>query len=409
MKTIVRVLTWWLGVAGAALVPEPTMAQPTSDLKIEVAYYAPKSQKYLPMVDRLRSFRFLEQLGEFLSPMQLPHKFALTIEECGTVNAFYNPPQWRIQICYEFVEAVERFAPKQDEQSEVPYEEIVIGALVGALLHETGHAVFDMYDAPVFGRQEDAADAIATFIALQFNENVARMMVRGFSYMQKVWFAFGGTSYSDEHGTGLQRYYNTLCIAYGGAPKVFQEYIDKGDLPKERADNCANEYQQIKFAFDTTIKPFINQEMMEKVRARSWLQLNPAQASLLRQQQLKEPVFSFSFCNFSKHPNLSLALMSKSTEAPHPWRAEGWYAIPDGGCNFIGSFYGDKIYFYAETGDKMVLAASDTDATASKQCVDATKSFGLNAGSPCQAGQKLVNFQMREIDPSAATMTLRLD
>jgi uncharacterized membrane protein len=408
MKTIVRVLTLWLGVAGAAVVSEPTLAQPASD-KIEVAYYAPKSQKYLPMVDRLRSFRLLEQLGEFLAPLRLPHKFGLTIQECGTINAFYSPSEWRMQICYEFVEAVERFSPKQDEKSDVPYEEIVIGALVGTLLHEAGHAVFDMYNVPVFGRQEDAADAIATFIALQFNENVARMMVKGFSYMQRVWFAFGGTNYSDEHGTGLQRYYNTLCIAYGGAPRVFQEYITKGDLPKERADNCANEYQQVKFAFDTTLKPFIDQEAMEKVRARPWLQLNPAQASLLRQQQLKEPVFGFSFCNFSKHPDLSLALMSKSMDAPHAWRTEGWFGIADGGCSFIGSFYGDKIYFYAETSDKMSVAASSTDPTASKQCVDATKSFGLNAGSPCRAGQKLVNFIMREIDPTAATVTVRLD
>jgi hypothetical protein len=52
----------------------------------------------------------------------------------------------------------------------------------------------------------------------------------------------------DEHGTSSQRFYNTLCLAYGGDPQTFKEFVDKGWLPKARAANCAAEYQQIKQA-----------------------------------------------------------------------------------------------------------------------------------------------------------------
>ena len=43
--------------------------------------------------------------------------------------------------------------------------------------------------------------------------------------------------YADEHGTAAQRFYNTLCLAYGGEREWFQDFIDKGWLPKERAKN----------------------------------------------------------------------------------------------------------------------------------------------------------------------------
>ena len=132
---------------------------------------------------------------------------------------------------------------KVGEASEFSYQEVVVGSIVGALLHELGHAVFDMNEVPVMGREEDAADLIATFIALQFSKDVARTVVRGTAYLHKVFFAFGAPLYWDNHGTGLQRYYNSLCIAYGGAPDLFKELVAKSDMPKSRLDNCAHEYR----------------------------------------------------------------------------------------------------------------------------------------------------------------------
>ena len=38
------------------------------------------------------------------------------------------------------------------------------------------------------------------------------------------------------------------------------------------AKNCGEEYQQIKFAFEKTILPFVDQEQMAKVRERQWFQ-----------------------------------------------------------------------------------------------------------------------------------------
>ena len=72
-------------------------------------------------------------------------------------------------------------------------------------------------------------------------------------------------------GTSSQRFYNTLCLGYGGDPQTFKEFVDKGWLPKERAANCAAEYQQIKLAFEKTILPYIDVNLMKQVQAKDWL------------------------------------------------------------------------------------------------------------------------------------------
>ena len=52
-----------------------------------------------------------------------------------------------------------------------------------------------------------------------------------------------GPDFADEHGTSSQRFYNTMCLAYGGDPQTFKEFVDKGWLPKDRAANCAGRIQ----------------------------------------------------------------------------------------------------------------------------------------------------------------------
>ena len=40
-----------------------------------------------------------------------------------------------------------------------------------AFAHEFGHLAFDVYDVPIFGEEEQAADHFAAFTILQFRED----------------------------------------------------------------------------------------------------------------------------------------------------------------------------------------------------------------------------------------------
>jgi hypothetical protein len=155
----------------------------------------------------------------------------------------------------------------------VTREDAVVGAFLANAFHELGHAMFDIYEIPVFGGEEDAADQMAGFILTQFGTDVARRTIPGAAYLWETngevegkWHLF-----SDEHGHPLQRAYNYLCMAYGAAPDIFQHFVDHGLLPKERAVNCRREFEQIQKAFVKTMMPHIDQAKWKAVQSRDWL------------------------------------------------------------------------------------------------------------------------------------------
>ena len=285
MNSILRIAALRIAGLSAELVlavslPQAAHAQIPAELKnpkISFAYVPPDNAKYAPIMQRLKDRQLLEKLAAFLSPMQLPHPFFLITRECKEPNAFYNPSAWRIEICYEIIEFVEKLAPQPDAPVDgFTHDEVVIGSFVGVLMHEVGHAAFDMFNVPVFGREEDAADEMAAFIAGQFNKEVAFKVTRGFAYLWQSFGRAGGepkewADFAGEHGANQQRYYNVLCMGYGADPALFKDFIDKGWLPKERSAHCGAEYQQVRLAFGKTVLPFINQGLIKKVQETNWL------------------------------------------------------------------------------------------------------------------------------------------
>jgi len=243
---------------------------------ITIAYVPPSKAQWQPLMGALQQRKVLEELRSFLAPLRLPHPLALRTRQCDVVNAFYNPADRSITLCYELVAwAVEQAPAAVSPDGFITREAAIFGNVIGILLHEAGHMLFNMLDVPRFGREEDAADQIAVFLALQFNKEIGRTIVKGFVYF----WAIGRdpsshspmSAWADEHGSASQRMYNGLCLAYGGDPKTFAEFVDRGWLPKDRAADCADEYNQVKRAFVKTVLPFIDPTLMVRVQNAEWL------------------------------------------------------------------------------------------------------------------------------------------
>jgi hypothetical protein len=264
----------WLGLAAlpASASAESWEALPVNP-RVDFEYVRPPNARLTGIYERLKGRKVLEELQRFMSPLHLPHHLRLKTEQCDQVNAFYSSSDRSLTICYEMIEDDLKKAPETvSPDGFITRQQAVIGDLIGTVLHEGGHMLFDMLDAPVFGREEDAADQNADFIALQFSKDVARVIVKGYVW---TWAKEGDpsdmTAFSDEHGTNSQRMYNMLCLAYGGDPENFKEFVEKEYLPKKRADHCAAEYAQVKRAFVKTVLPFIDQELMKRVQQADWL------------------------------------------------------------------------------------------------------------------------------------------
>ena len=79
------------------------------------------------------------------------------------------------------------------------------------------------------------------------------------------------TRFADVHGTPAQRFYNVLCVAYGADAQLFGDMVQKGYLPKERAEDCKGEYQQVADAYEKLIGPHVDRSRAKKVFDKSWL------------------------------------------------------------------------------------------------------------------------------------------
>jgi len=275
-----RLLTLALLIAASALFAQAAAAQNWQSIpanpNITFAYDPPASAELQGVYQRLKARQVLEEYQHFLAPLRLPHPLRLQMAQCNVVNADYSASDRSLTMCYEFVDWLEKQAPKTVTADGFITRKVAItGGLIGTMLHETGHMMFDMFDVPIFGREEDAADETASFLALQFNKDVELTLIKGFVYewaVEKDPAASAPMSaYSDEHGTASQRMYNSLCLAYGGDPQTFQQFVDKGYLPKERAANCAHDFALVKYAFETTIFPFVDDDLMARVKQTQWL------------------------------------------------------------------------------------------------------------------------------------------
>jgi hypothetical protein len=220
--------------------------------------------------ERLMSNRLLERYALFLTALRLPTTLRLRTRQCDEPNAFYNRTDTSITLCYEYVQLFEARAPKETTAQGITRGDAIVGAIVSTMLHETGHALFSIYGIPILGREEDAADQIAGFAMLQFGKDVAKTTIKGsaWKWANQDW---SNPAYHGIHSTPQQRFHNFLCMAYGGDPETFRQFVDLGWLPKWRAPLCGAEYEQAKLAFEITVAPHLDLELTKRVQETKWL------------------------------------------------------------------------------------------------------------------------------------------
>lgn len=203
----------------------------------------------------LREIGLAEGLAtSFNGRYALPRDLVLDFRSCGTANAFYDPAGPRITMCYELAEhVVDAFKAAGHGEEEVRAG--FTGVWLFVLLHEWGHALVDLYDLPITGREEDAVDGFSTW-----------QLVRAGQPASATWAAsfFGdmfetnpsARQYADEHSLNAQRFFNVLCWVYGSDPQNHGVILEKSELPQERAERCPAEWAQQDGAWTELLAPW---------------------------------------------------------------------------------------------------------------------------------------------------------
>jgi hypothetical protein len=267
-----RVIEWLLAAALVCGIPFATRgaAQTVPPAPQVQTRYEPTT-KYAAIRDLLQRHKVLEKAQTFMSPLRLPRTITIRSADCGGSSLPYDAAHGVITICYEAIADIQTLAKGSTSDAD-KLTTIVAGGIIEETLHRVALAILQVYDIPVWGREEDAADLLGAFMMLQFDEHTAEVSILGAGNLFIVkTSSIGKVDYAVDVSPPAQRFYNFLCIAVGGDPIDFGGLVDKGFLPKDRAKRCSGEYAAIRKAFDLRVMPHVDPDLVVRIRAIDWL------------------------------------------------------------------------------------------------------------------------------------------
>lgn len=116
------------------------------------------------------------------------------------------------------------------------------------IYHEVGHLLIDKLGLPVLGKEEDAADNIATWMLLErktpdanraLEDTVNGWVLTGLSYDDY----FGGQDYVSGYSPDRHRAMQIACLLVGADGAAFRPLARAYDIPEDRQQTCFYDYE----------------------------------------------------------------------------------------------------------------------------------------------------------------------
>ena len=227
--------------------------------KWHFTYVDSPNPEFRPLGQRAKQWGVLEQIASDMAARYLlPRDIDLAFDECGMINAFYNPNDTSITFCYELLALLEDvFVPDGNWTQEV--QDQISGAIWFIMMHEVGHALVDVLDLPITGREEDVADQLAVVTLMEAGEKGAQAAYAGTLAIQPATTEFEQYEFADEHSLGPVRLFNVLCWIYGSDPTKYEPIVTDGHLPEDRAVRCAGEWDRMSKSWQRILQPHLAQ------------------------------------------------------------------------------------------------------------------------------------------------------
>jgi hypothetical protein len=217
------------------------------------------NSRYFEIDKQIKQEKLLERAADGLNQaLILPHDIYLKGKDCGEVNAFYKPDEDSVTVCYELMEQFFHDFKSNGYDDKKSYD-MMFDATRFVFLHEIGHALIDVYKLPITANEEDAADRCSSYINLEeLGQDGVNAVLAAAEAFQIESRASSGRSrnMADEHLLQEQRFYNSLCMLYGSNPDKYPVIVEKGFLPRARAERCPTEYQRTVESWQSLLEPW---------------------------------------------------------------------------------------------------------------------------------------------------------
>jgi hypothetical protein len=215
--------------------------------------------RYAEIDRQIKEEKILEKAADKLNrALILPRDITLRTKDCQQINAFYDPNDSSVTMCYELMEHFYGAFKSAGLSDQEAYDKM-FEAVQFVFLHEIGHALIDVLKLPVTANEEDAADRLSSYVNLKEmgDEGVKAVFAAADAFaIESKQSAGSQRNMADEHLLGEQRFYNSLCMIYGSDPNKWSSIVNDGYLPKERAVRCPGEYQRTVDSWINLLSPW---------------------------------------------------------------------------------------------------------------------------------------------------------
>lgn len=219
------------------------------DGRVTVAYDEPQGEAAVQAREILRAGGLDGIAKGFTGSFVLPRDVRIHAVN-GSVGPSYDPSTRTITLSYGFASYVgnlliANFPALQTRQRELGKEWAAVNDFI--LVHEWGHVLIDLYDLPVLGKEEDAADALATVFMTKFVDGgteYAFDAAKFFDALSVRQRKLAENDYWDEHSLDKQRAYSIVCGIAGSNQRDYGVIEKAGILGPSRLRSCPAEYEQ---------------------------------------------------------------------------------------------------------------------------------------------------------------------
>lgn len=118
------------------------------------------------------------------------------------------------------------------------------------LYHEVAHLLIDQMGLPVLGKEEDAADNMATWTLLNKASPAADTALQDAAYgwvLSGIAYNSGGdeSDFYAAHSLDRQRAYQIVCLMVGNNTDKFRKTADEYRMDGDRQESCQDDYRSL--------------------------------------------------------------------------------------------------------------------------------------------------------------------
>ena len=175
-----------------------------------------------------------------------------------------KPENREIVITYDFVmEVRERFRGEYKKEWEVYAKD----AIEHTFYHELGHALVDLLNIPVLGKEEDAVDDFGIIMLIFTKEDGEERAISAAElfFMEGLEVEeFSSEDLMDEHSLDDQRGYRSLSLVYGSNPEKYEDIAEDLKMDEDMRLMSQEMFEQQSINWLRLLKPYLKDGILLK-------------------------------------------------------------------------------------------------------------------------------------------------